>query len=96
MINENDFLRNIYRFAPPGNFLSPIPSINEIERDKEYIWRDSSQKLPGLDLNVDGQLKLFEEFKEYYKELPFQPNKTENLRFYFEQLSYTYSDAIFL
>lgn len=39
---------------------------------------------------------MFDIFKEYYKELPFDIHKKENLRYYFENPNYSYSDAIFL
>ena len=47
-------------------------------------------------LAEEEQLCLFDVFKEYYQELPFKPNKTGNLRYFFENPYYLYSDAIFL
>jgi hypothetical protein len=47
-------------------------------------------------LNEKGQINLFNKFKEYYKEQPFGEQKKENLRYFFENPSYSYSDAICL
>lgn len=97
-MNENDdLLREGYKFVPPGHFYSPIPSIDDIKKAQEKIWgRNMTNSLPGLNLNIDEQLKLFEEFKLYYKDLPFTAEKNNKLRYYFENPSYSYSDAIFL
>jgi len=97
MNESDDVLREGYKFVPPGHFYSPIPSIDDIKKVEEEIWgRSTTNSLPGLNLNIDKQLKLFEEFKLYYKDLPFTAQKNNKLRYYFENPAYSYSDAIFL
>ena len=81
---------------PPGHFYSPIPSLDEIMQNEEKIFRINSKYLPGIDLNEEEQLRLFKEFKTYYKDLQFKENKVDNLRYFYENPSYSYSDAIFL
>ena len=54
------------------------------------------KKIPGINLNEEAQLELFEEFSKYYLSLPFYPHKRENLRYFYENNSYSYSDAICL
>lgn len=85
----------VNRFVPPGHFYSPIPSLEEVRRDEERIFK-LPENIPAIDLNEEEQLSLFSIFKEFYKELPFKPEKTEGLRYYFENPHYSYSDAIFL
>lgn len=82
----------------PGHFYSPIPSLQEVRaRDKEIFGRSLRElPIPAVDLNVEGQVALFEEFGKYYKEMPFEPQKKEGLRYYFENPSYSYGDAIVL
>ena len=82
--------------VPPGHFYSPIPSMEDIRRDESKIFGSVPQDIPGVDLRESDQLRLLEEFIHFYSEMPFQPQKTEGLRYYFENLAYTYSDAILL
>ena len=81
---------------PPGHFYSPIPAIEEVKQREEEIFNRFPEKIPGIDLNVEEQLELLNKFKKYYKEQPFGSRKREGLRFYFENPSYSHSDAIIL
>ncbi len=92
---ELDGLKKDQRFAP-GHFYSPIPSLDEIRRDEQKIYGSVDKNIPGVDLCESEQLRLLEQFLPYYKEMPFQPQKAEGLRYYFENPSYSYCDAIFL
>lgn len=83
-------------WVPPGHFYSPIPLIEDIKLKEDEIWNNFHNEIPGIDLNVDVQIDMINIFKEYYKELPFDIHKKENLRYYFENSNYSYSDAIFL
>ena len=80
---------------PPGHFYSPIPSLKRIREEESKIFK-TPRSIPGVDLNEDQQLRLLEEFKDYYRELPFKQQKQEGLRYSFENPYYLYSDAIFL
>jgi predicted O-methyltransferase YrrM len=83
-------------WVPPGHFFSPIPSIDEVRLKEKEIFNSIPKKIPGVDLNEEEQINLFNKFKEYYKEQPFEAHKKENLRYFFENPAYLYSDAIFL
>jgi len=77
----------------PGGYFSPIPSMDEING---YDFNNTlPDVLPGIDLNVDGQLNLLDSFEPFYRELPFTDEKS-GLRYYYKNSSYCYSDAIFL
>jgi predicted O-methyltransferase YrrM len=93
--DERDTLLGEYKFVPPGHFYSAIPSLEEIRRREKQIWDVVPDKLPGIDLNTEKQLICFNEFAAYYEEMPF-PDKKNSLRYYFENPSYSYSDAICL
>src|SRR4030042_1570770 len=82
--------------VPPGQFYSPIPPWDEIWRDAATIWGDIPRSVPGIDMCEAEQLELLEGFAPYYKSMPFQPEKTEGLRYHFENPAYSYSDAICL
>ena len=81
---------------PPGHYYSPIPNLQEVRQDETAIWGNFPRTIDGIDLNEDGQLRLFDKFKEFYKELPFPSEKAGTCRYYFENPSYSYSDAIIL
>ena len=96
IVSERDKLRRECGFVPPGHFYSPVPSLEEIRRDEAKIFGSTSRNIPGLELHESEQLKLLEDFCQYYESMPFQPHKVEGLRYYFENPAYSYSDAIFL
>jgi predicted O-methyltransferase YrrM len=83
-------------FVPPGHFYSPIPSLDEIKIREDIIFEKIARKIPSIDLNEEEQMNLFARFKKYYDELPFKADKTDSLRYFFENPAYSYSDAIFL
>lgn len=83
-------------WVPPGHVYSPVPSVDEIKMKEDNIFGVIPEKIPGIDLNEEGQLELFDRFKGYYKELPFDSEKKENIRYFFDNLHYSYSDAIVL
>lgn len=82
-------------WVPPGHFYSPIPSIDEVGKSEERIFRVPGE-LPAVDLNEREQMQFFDAFRDYYKELPFTDEKTAGLRYYFDNQNYSYSDAICL
>lgn len=95
VVTELDYFHNVLPF-PPEHFHSPINAFNELKKQKRKYFFEEERNIKGINLNLDEQLALLEEFKKYYAELPFQENKTEKLRFYYDNEYYAYSDAVFL
>ena len=94
--HEIEALKRVQGFVPPGHFYSPIPDLDELHNvDGEFIG-GPSQETPGIELNEHEQLELLKGFSEFYREMPFQAEKQEGLRYYFENSAYSYSDAILL
>ncbi len=89
-------LKKNLRFVPPGHFYSPIPSLDEIQRDEAKIFGSIPSNISGVQLDEEEQLKILNAFVGYYKEMPFQPQQHEGLRYYYENPAYSYSDAILL
>jgi len=81
---------------PPGHYHSPFPCLSEIKGNENAIFKELGRVLPGIDLNEDRQLALLKQFADYYQELPFRPYKSENLRYFYENRFYSYSDGIIL
>jgi hypothetical protein len=89
-------IQELTRFVPPGHFFSPIPSLDEIKKDEARIFESIPRGLIGIDLQEAEQLTLLDKFVQYYEEMPFQSQKAEGLRYYFENPAYSYSDGIML
>ena len=83
-------------FVPPGHYYSALPSLEEVRNHATRIFDRTAVDIPGVDLNLEGQLVLLQELKAYYPELPFLAGKSDGLRYYFDNDLYSYSDAIFL
>lgn len=80
----------------PGHFYSPIPSLDEVESDHDRIFQTECGKLPGVELNEEGQITLLNQLSTYYSELPFSEEPSDTNRYYYNNVYYSYSDAIFL
>jgi predicted O-methyltransferase YrrM len=83
-------------FVPPGHFYSPIPSFADIQRDESRIFAAIPRSIPGIELHEAEQLKLLESLSRYYASIPFSADKTDRLRYHYQNPMYSYSDAIFL
>lgn len=83
-------------WVPPGHYYSPIASLQEIRSNEDRIFGIIEKEIPGIDLCEAEQIDLLNQFGKYYAELPFGSYKQANLRYFFENQSYSYSDAIFL
>jgi predicted O-methyltransferase YrrM len=94
--SELVFLKKNLQFVPPGHFYSPIPSLDEIRRDEAKIFGNIPSHISGVELDKAEQLKLLSAFAAYYKKMPFQAQKHKELRYYYENPAYSYSDAILL
>ena len=81
-------------FFPPGHYYSAIPSVE----DREAFLTQSlpSQEILGIYLNAENQFELLRKFKGYYSECPFQDTKSSNLRYFYINPSYSYTDALTL
>jgi predicted O-methyltransferase YrrM len=89
-------LNPFIKFVPPGHFYSPIPDINNIKLNSKRIFDTYPKQIEGVNLNEPRQLELLNKFVDYYKEIPFKQRKSEDMRYYFENDNYSYTDAIFL
>jgi hypothetical protein len=83
-------------FARPGHFYSPQPSLKEVRKDEAKIYGSIPSNIPGIDLHEEEQLQLLNDLKTYYDEISLPPKKIKGMRYYFENVAYSYSDAILL
>ena len=92
-LNELEKRAGLY---PLGHFYSPIPNWEEVRKDEPIIWAEKPAAIDGIELNQENQLALLEKFRGYYAELPFSAEKQDGFRYFYENPSYSYSDAIIL
>lgn len=94
-LRETDRLRAFSAF-PPGHYYSPIPDFDGLKQDEGRIWaREGERGIPGIDLNEQGQLELLDKLACQYPEQPFHESKRANLRYYFKNDFFSFSDGIF-
>ena len=51
-----------FNYFQPGHYYSPIPSIEEVKKDEERIF-SNPKTLPGVDLNIEGQIALLDRIR---------------------------------
>ena len=80
---------------PPGHFYSPIPSLDQVRENENRIWKENPD-FPGIDLNRESQLKLLHSLAGYYPSQPWDDEKKEGVRFFFDNPNFSYGEAIIL
>ena len=80
----------------PGHFFSPIPALDEIRARESELFGSRPRTLPGIDLNEDGQMAVVRKLAVFYPDLPFPRTRSEATRYWYDNWSYSYADAIFL
>lgn len=74
MTAEQESLKGEYaRLVPPGHFYSPIPSLSEVKKYEDRIFGRTPRSIEGIDLREGEQIRLFEQFRTYYEEMPYSP-----------------------
>lgn len=80
----------------PGHYYSPIISIEDIKRNENFIFKKSINKIAGIDINENNQFKLLNNLLNFYEEIPFEQEKNDKLRYYYNNEFFYYFDAISL
>jgi Methyltransferase domain len=92
VLNQLPFLHGAFK----GHFYSPIPSLKEIQRNRESIFA-IPRSIPGIDLCEDEQLKLVEIFASgYYPDQPFREQRVDGSYYFFDNGAFCHADAIML
>lgn len=88
---------NLNSHFPAGHYHSPIISIEEIKKREFKIWKNADEDgIKGVELRTEEQIKLVQQFTKFYEEIPFKSEKQVNVRYYFENEYYSYTDGIIL
>lgn len=101
LLNKAPYVRDLHEQVklqgafPAGHYYSPIPTEQDV---RAYIESRGppSERLPGIELNEEGQYKLLRRYVEFYKDIPYPEKQTSGRRYYYDNDWFSYSDAIFL
>ena len=94
---SDEFRRNILGCKtefPNGHFYSPVVDVvSDIQPRRSKILGE--RKLEGLELRLDEQRKLFLRLKPHIHTIPFSDIKQVDKRYYYDNTSFTFGDAVF-
>jgi len=106
VLNKLPYIRGLYRenlnfkknsLFRAGHYYSTIISVDEIKEREDEIWsKELIDGVIGINLQTEDQLKLVGDLNQYYAEMPFKEEKQSNLRYFFENGFYLYTDGITL
>lgn len=65
-------------YGKPGHYYSPLETISVIEAKRDKIT-NKTKPLKDINLNIDGQLEILTNFKQYNHLVPFQNDKYDCL-----------------
>ena len=87
-----------YLWAPPGHFYSPV--VDPTDPHVQQLLAEESRRFemtcPDVAIDEDAMLDLARQFSAYYPEVPFPEEETPGRRYYFNNASFSYADAITL
>jgi predicted O-methyltransferase YrrM len=83
------------RFAGPGHFYSPIPQLDDLERDAGRIWA-VPDCLPGIDTNDAAQREHIERIGDVLGEDDLPDHPQPDRRYYADNVAYGIGDATML
>lgn len=79
----------------PGHFYSPLPSLQDIQAREDKIFA-VPRTISDVSLNEDGQVRLLNELTRYYSDQPFQEQKSQTRRYWFDNRNFRHGEAILL
>lgn len=83
------------RFAPPGDFSSPLPDLGQVEQKADRLYSPPSAD-DGVELNADKQRRLLVELAEYYPGFDWGEQATPGRRFFLQNNFFGHGDAVIL
>jgi hypothetical protein len=99
LLDKIPFLRyaSLYRrncFHRPGHYYSPVVSQDDLKSRQSEIWKDRC--LRGIDLREEAQNEFLQRLQKMAPRFPFSALPIKSNRYYWENSSFGYSDALVL
>ncbi|TAK31220.1 MAG: class I SAM-dependent methyltransferase [Saprospiraceae bacterium] len=83
------------KHSTPGHYYSPIPDLEEVKKREAEIY-DLNRNIHGIAFNDEVQLGLLEKVRSCLPEAPWTFEKKEELLYHYDNIYYTWSDALSL
>ena len=80
----------------PGHFYSPVASQEEVVKHFSRLEQTDSLDTPGIELNLDAQMRWYQQFEDFYAEHPFTEKASGSVRYYLENKTFPGADALLL
>lgn len=80
--NRFPLMRHLFLWHP-GHYYSPIPSLRDIRPQHNSLFGAPPDRLPGIDLNVPGQLETLDALGTHHAEIPFPDEASDAFRYCF-------------
>lgn len=80
-------------YYTPGHYYSPYACDEDLNLVQDF---NLDTTIKGVNLNENQQLSLLNEFAKSYQKLKWTADKIDTNRYYYNNLYFSYSDAIFL
>ena len=81
----------------PGFYSSPIVDVTLLKKFQNQIWeKEFPINIAGIQLNDDIQIKYVKEITKFYQLSSFPEFQNKGKRYWYENIFYSYTDAIFL
>jgi predicted O-methyltransferase YrrM len=78
----------------PGHFYSPIVNVEEIK--EAFLNRTIPESLPGIDIDNDSMMRLWNDLLPYLNQIPFPEVKSDDYRYFFKNPAFSYGDGSIL
>ena len=94
---EEDPMSDGYQaWMPPGHFYSPLPDLEAVRRRADRIFAADSTEIPGVEVHLDEQLHLTEEFLAHYRDDYFPEVASPGRRYFWMNDYFPFGDAFYL
>lgn len=78
----------------PGHFYSPIVNVEDIK--EAFLNRKIPESLPGIDIDDDSMVQLWNNLLPYLHQIPFPEVKSDDYRYFFKNPAFSYGDGSIL
>ncbi len=91
-LDYNSFIR----FSYPGHYYSPLPDLDDIEKNQSRLFNSKGRECPGIVIDAESQIKLIQSFKRYAADFEIPEDKIETNRYFSNNELFCRSDAFVL
>jgi hypothetical protein len=83
-----------YSSFAPGHYYSPLVDPEDYKNQQQTVYASTDFVPAEINFNTAAQTDLLHSFRAFYDEMPFKENNKANNRFSFDNVFFTYADAL--